>query len=219
MIQRVDWVFVCGMMRSGSTVLYEITKVLIGHVRGVSVGYAYAARGMFPELYATYNPMHGVKVVKAHAPADDLIERLFAEGRAAGIYSYRNMRAAIVSMGRFQQWDFDNPEWMIAFCQTQLEHQAFYTQWPTTLVLPYGQIRDDLQGTVAVVADWLGIGLTDGSIARIARRHSIDAMRAKLVPGHVADGSDDWFEYVTPEQAALIDQVVDEFGGGIEVTA
>ena len=209
---KADWVFVCGMMRSGSTVLHAIAGLLVTTTKtGVGVHYAFANEGRFPGIFAKYDPQPGRKVIKTYG-YDSLIERLFEEGRASGIYSFRDLHEMLVSWGRRKRLALDDPTWMADMVKRQIRHEQFWTRQEQMLIIPYAAVVNDLGGVIRAVGAFLDIAVDDDAVAVMVEHYNIDQMRQQLPPGHVHDGGTDWRQHVTEAQAAIIADVVAEHG-------
>ena len=90
------WVFCCGMVRSGSTVQYQLTAEIVESV-GVGRALGCAEREQFSQLQTQYMGEKGFLVVNCHKYFEEAAE-LISEGEAKAVYIYRDIRDVIVSI-------------------------------------------------------------------------------------------------------------------------
>jgi hypothetical protein len=210
-LQGEDWLIVCGMMRSASTVIFRATCELVQkHLGGVNAGYARPLEPEMPPKWAALWDDPRLKVTKAHE-GNERITGLLDSGRMAGIYTYRDMHGVIVSLGRKNHWSFDQDQWMINCCEAQIRHQRYWMQWDNVLVIKYPDWVYDQRAQIERIMNFLGITINQGEIARVAQQYNVGRMRRYLKSGHVHEGEvGTWANYVTGEQAERIRAIVAE---------
>ena len=210
-LQSEDWLIVCGMMRSASTVVFRVVCDLAQkHLGGVNAGYARPLELEMPQKWAALWTDKRLKVTKSHE-GNARITELFDSGRMAGIYTYREMHGVIVSLGRKNHWSFDQDQWMINCCEAQIRHQRYWMQWDNVLVVKYPDWVADQGAQVQRIMEFMGITVNQGEIKRITTQYHVGRMRRHLKSGHVHEGEvGTWDNYVTAEQAARIREIVAE---------
>lgn len=179
------WVFVGGMIRSASTLQYQIARALVvENLGGSDLGYR-EAHEIDAFLDATDAAEEGTappapRVVKSHACTPGIRRRL-ACGEALGFYTYRDIRDVVVSGSRNFRVPIDE------FISGPLIDQAIgeYRLWTSCSRVSVG----DFEGIVADPAGWagemaafLGIGRDEAAQRgkELAERFSLDRQRERL---------------------------------------
>lgn len=223
------WVFCAGMMRSGSTLQYQIAKTLVERSeRGVGAGSC--VPGRFRELIARHEDAGQLHVVKCHRYLPTARGRL-RRGEARALYIYRDLRDVVVSMMHKEERSFR--QLMDAgFVEQLLEDDAIWSAQPNTLVSVYDDVTADVAAEVERIARFLEIDVALSEVDRIAAEHSLDRQKRRLEGfdfgqegvaegrtslvdpdtllhhNHVRSGrSGQWSEVLTREQVAEIERI------------
>jgi len=220
-------VIACGMYRSGSTWQYNAayqvlrergTVERLGVVDGADLRWA---RGG-PAILA-----------KWHEP-DDQYAAWLRDGRALGIYSYRDLRDVAFSMAHKLGVSFE--ELVAAGWLERIQAaDAFWRSLPNVLVQRYEALVADRDAAVAEIADHLGVACSAAARDRIAAETSreahaaqAEAFRARLEASgidlsdpanallsdpetelhwnHIRHGTTGWQQMATPEQQRVLDE-------------
>lgn len=165
------WIICCGMKRSGSTLQYQIAAHLVEMTgKGTRVGWA----DTFEEVQAqhpdnTSNPRW--KVYKNHNYSASMGAAL-TDGRAKGIYMYRDLRDVFVSFMHKQNASFERL-WTRDILRELVENYAQWTQQPNVLVSRYETMMADVSGEVSRIAAHLGLTITPEEAKQIAAEYSV----------------------------------------------
>ncbi len=165
------WVFCCGMQRSGSTLQFQLAADLVEQ-SGVGKRVEWVKPAEFPLLREKYAGFRGWKVFKNHICTDEMKQE-FTRHHAVGIYVYRDLRDAFVSIMRKQDKTFDQM-WDAGFLQHCLNQYERWTSLPNVLVSKYEEMVGDLRSEVARIASHLGISLDVEQLETIAAAYSKD---------------------------------------------
>ena len=227
------WVFCSGMMRSGSTLQYQIAKTLIEEAgRGEGVGSC--VPGRFRELLRRHPGPNRVHVVKSHRYVPTAHRRL-REGDARSIYIYRDLRDVVVSMMHKESKTF-RQLMDEGFVHDLLRDDAVWSARPNTLVSVYEEVIADVRSEVARIAEFLDIEVDAVTLDRIAEEHSLARQnerlerfdfgeagvaegRANLVDpetllhhNHVRSGAaGQWVEELSSEQVAEVEAIAGDW--------
>jgi len=190
------WVFCCGMMRSGSTLQYNIASDIVErHRLGRALGYVTADD--FRRLHREHAGSDGMLVVKCHAYLGGARE-LLAQDRARAIYSVRDIRDVLVSLMHMKGFTFDELQqegWIYVILA---QHQA-WAGAERMLVSKYCTMIVDMHNEVRRIAEHLGVALTEEEIASTAERFGLDAQKQRMprsAEGLATNGAE-WFESAT----------------------
>lgn len=171
-------VLVCGMHRSGSTLVWQITRQLLDGRPGLR-----NPRGIptseFP--VAAADP-HDLLLAKAHyrsvVPASD-----FPDEGALYIYTYRDVRDVVASL--FRKGAMSAPrrggDESRAIARRELRGDSFWRQRRVVWIGRYEHFRDDVPGLVRSLADFLGVSVTPERVAEIVDWVSIDRQRERVI--------------------------------------
>lgn len=211
--QRPKWIIAAGMMRSGSTVHYQILLDLLTRA-GRAVDGGFAERGEFAPIFARFQDEEKQVVVKAHK-GNDIVQHLLETGEARAFYIERDLRDMLVSH-TLRNWgdgvdrSLDDPTWMRNTVGSLTYWRRFWTQFPSTHVLDYGLLVTDLAGAVKELARALDVTISDADAQELAQQYTPEKMKAILPNKHVNDGRVGmWHDYVTDAQAAIMAEAID----------
>jgi hypothetical protein len=171
------WVLACGMIRSGSTLQYQIAAELVER-HGIGQRIEYASEEDFPILAARYRGVPGHKVFKAHICTPEL-EQLCSEGDAVALYSYRDLRDVALSASRkfgISLEDLLERGWLD---QAIADGKRWRAQ-PRVLVSRYEEVVMNLTLEVERTAQFLELQTTRSQAEQIAVSLSIDQQRERI---------------------------------------
>jgi hypothetical protein len=170
-------VYCVGMYRAGSTWQYDIACHLLERHRGATrlgflTGDLYAAK------CADEPPQPGLwRVLKTH-DGDERLAREIREGRAIGLYSYRDLRDVAFSLMHKASLDFGEFE-RRGFPRLLLDNDRFWRDQPRMLVQRYERLVAEPADAIAAIASFLGVVLRPGEAASVAEEHSLEANRRR----------------------------------------
>ncbi len=175
--EETTWVFCCGMIRSGSTLQYQMAMQLVETTgSGKALGYA-SAEG-FGDLFARHGADGGLAVVKCHdwiPAAADLVRK----GRGRLIYISRDLRDVAASMARKKGYGLRE---LLASRELQraIENHHAWRACGDWHAARYEQVVNDLASEVNAIARHLGLAIEPAIRDRIAEDLSLDAQRSRI---------------------------------------
>jgi hypothetical protein len=166
-------VLCCGMIRSGSTVVYQAASAIL-EMRGLGrrCGY-YEPPNPMPELLAD-----GWSVLKVPY-CGDKEKQLLRTGGAIGLYSYRDAGQSLASAFRaFRVAPGDRWIWRVLTEGAALDLGYFAA--PDFHRIPFTDICDHLRDVICRIAGWLpGRELNSAEIDSLARDLSLENQKAR----------------------------------------
>ncbi len=171
-------IYCLGMPRSGSTLQFQIAAELVER-HGLGRRLPFLARPKVPRLVRALCGRSRAFVLKTHA-LDPVSVDHWERDSSLGLYSYRDVRDALVSALRMAQQPYTD-SWARAFLQSVFEHQEAVLRMPRVLVQRYEDITGDLGEAVAQVASHLGIAMAPGEADALALNFVPEAQKARLV--------------------------------------
>ena len=212
-------VLVCGMHRSGSTLVWQITRLLLEgqpvlrNPRDVELK-DFAGAAADPD---------DLLMAKVHY-RPTFAEEEFPRDGAIYLYTYRDLRDAIASLyrkGRYTKRDpRRGPRNSRLTARRELAGNDMWTSMPGVWIAKYEDFRDDVPGLVRNLATTLQIDLTEERLAAICAEVGIDAQKqrvqAALVVGidedsritqnHITDGREGaWRDTLTEGELGAIE--------------
>lgn len=172
-----EWIFVVGMVRSGSTWIYNVVREILGETGcGSAIGYLGEGNDLDQALQS---PQEGTpRVIKFHDPTDVACDML-ASGRARAIYTQRDLRDVAVSLIRFE-----NTSLIDLICSQRLGRIiATHERWTACdnlLCIEYADAMARQRDTIAQIAGFLGLPLSPEAALQIVERCSIDQSRQRM---------------------------------------
>jgi hypothetical protein len=212
-------VLVCGMHRSGSTLVWQITRLLLEGQPGLRNPRDVELKDF---AGAAADP-DDLLMAKVHYRPTFTEEEFPREG-AIYLYTYRDLRDAIASLyrkGRYTKRDpRRGPRNSRLAARRELAGNDMWTSMPGVWVAKYEDFRDDVPGLVRNLATTLQIDLTEERLAAICAEVDIDAQKqrvqAALVVGidedsritqnHITDGREGaWRDTLTEGELGAIE--------------
>jgi hypothetical protein len=231
-------VICCGMYRACSTWQYEVAAHLVErHLGGKRLGYVTAAQYKdMLERDARVHPdrARAPRVLKSHE-GDRVFARRLAEGRAVGVYAYRDVRDVAFSLMHKRKMNFQQ------LLRSGMIHQVvandrFWSRCRDVLVQRYDDLVQFPADGVLAIARHLGLDLGLAEAEMIAREYSQDSNRARTAAlrhrlheagidldrvdnaqicdattllhwNHMRDSSASWRSQATAHEAAVLNRV------------
>lgn len=170
-----------GMLRSGSTLQYNIVTGVFGTVSAVKRA-GFLGDFADPAVRTKLDAMKaagGVSVVKTHEPA---LDSAFYDSRVRVLFSYRDVRDIAASIRKKWRYPFEK---ILADIETMLAIQRNFESIPNVFFQSYDKLYNDLPGAIADIAAFLEVPLTSEDCSRIADENSIGSQidsRSKRTP-------------------------------------
>ncbi|MCA9296949.1 MAG: sulfotransferase domain-containing protein [Phycisphaerales bacterium] len=224
------FIFCYGMMRSGSTLQYQLVSSLVERAnRGHRLPWHEPED--FPKLAAQHADDDAWLVFKAHW-CSDAIRGSFSSAGSIGFGIHRDLRDVMISHA--EKYDKPlTPEHCRRFVQQCMDSFGGWNDLPRTMIVRYDELINETTSVIQAMAKHLGLPCSEATAQELADLHTPDAQRARIRraadsgtlqdawPGgpkmlsdellhadHLADGHiGKWKERLTPECFSAIDDV------------
>ena len=212
-------VLVCGMHRSGSTLVWQITRLLLEGQPGLRNPRDVELK----DFAAAAADPDDLLMAKVHYRPTFSDEEFPRDG-AIYLYTYRDLRDAIASLyrkGRYTRRDpRRGPRNSRIAARRELAGNDLWTSMPGVWIAKYEDFRDDVPGLVRNLAATLHVEVSDERLAAICAEVDIDAQKqrvqAALVVGidedsritqnHITDGREGaWRDTLTEGELGAIE--------------
>ena len=203
------WIICCGMRRSASTLLYQITRRLVEDTgRGQGIG------ATEDGCLMAHPPTDQWQVLKTHERNERLAEAL-VNNQARGLYIYRNLYDVLVSAS----WndpavDLNNPDRVRERAAWLVDTYQFWTAQPNMLTLRYVDLTGRTPAAVKAIGHHLGLRVSDRWALHLAWTYSVPQQKARdhgadwRIADRIRDGRVGmWRDYVTDTQADLLHEI------------
>jgi len=215
-------IIVCGMYRSGSTLIYQIVANLIGYDKGLGLRWT---RQDLERIQKTGD----TGILKIHTPVPDM-EQIVRDRRY--IYSYRDIRDVFASMSvkRYRNSDGKlSPLLNVGRICGCIESDAYFRA-RSSLIVRYESEIESLNVLVERVASSLGIESYDRSIAERLSLQNVkqftdslpdkDYGRTLFCRHHVSDGKSKFRQFLSNAYIRIIEHYAGDWllQNGYELT-
>ena len=214
-IFRIKDVIVCGMERSGSTLLFNIINEVLRENRNVSDPYF----DNEIEYKKILSSERSILVKKNHVYVPLAAKRI-RKGQSIGFLTHRDLRDVVVSLIQ-AGWVADVETWVKDYRIKTIGNNAMlYASTPNMNIFSYQQLVSNKEAVIKSVADILNVSLTLEVIEQIDKRTAINEMRQKqyqqpspipyrfdhqMQDDHIADGEiGKWKKHLTQQEAYLL---------------
>lgn len=173
----MTWLFCAGMIRSGSTLQFQLTSAIVERA-GIGIRLPYSPESDFKKVQDHCSGEYKFQVLKVHVYTPALAKECI-EHSAAVIYSYRDIRDVAVSAMRKFGLSFSElmgAKWL---------EQAItdYSQWmkcPLVSVSRYEDFTENITGEAEKINRFLGSPLAIADVCRLAADYSIERQRVQI---------------------------------------
>ena len=172
------YVFCAGMYRSGSTWQYNVVSHLV-EMFGVGrrIGFYNDAKTFFE--YADRNAARDeLLVLKSHDQHPEFGKAL-TEGRALGVYIYRDLRDVAFSLAHKCRISFEQVIEESRFLDHAIQSDEFWTSQPHVICQKYEEVFDNPIPAILELAKHLGLSLTTERAESLACEYSFEANFAR----------------------------------------
>lgn len=170
-------VFCGGMIRSGSTLQFQIASDLL-ETRGACERWPYLEPEQL-ELRLSKSDGGNLRgVIKTHVLTSSALA-LLQQKQAKAVYCYRDLRDVAVSAMRVFGHDWAAMK-ALQVLQRAITQELLWRAQPEVLVQRYEQFITNLPAAVAEIADHLDVKLQPGEAERIAANYTLDMQRKKI---------------------------------------
>lgn len=212
-------ILVCGMHRSGSTLVWQITRMLLSDRPNIQ----YPRHTTIDDFHAAAADPGVTLMAKVHfRPA--YRDVTFPREGALYLYTYRDVRDAVASLyrkGRFPVGSTQRGQAQSRMLtRREMAGDALWTSMASVWTAKYEDFRDDVPDLIRSLAEVLGVTVDEARVAAIAADVDIEAQRdrarAALVSGidagdritanHITDGrTGAWRDTLTDEEVASVE--------------
>ncbi|MGK7939056.1 MAG: sulfotransferase domain-containing protein [Crocosphaera sp.] len=216
----------CGMMRSGSTLQYQLTVAILEKT-GKGTGYGEIRHSNCQELLQKYSStsMHVVKVHQfRHLKG---VGKAIAEQQAKGIYSYRDIRDVTVSLMKMRKANFEKLMFETGEIKECIRDFYNWTNLDNMLISRYEVMVNNLPQEVVKIAQHLNIDISQEDAQEIAAHYSIEQQKKRIKQwknskvneklydpksllhgNHISSGQQNqWNKVLTPIQVAYLESI------------
>lgn len=225
-------VVVCGMHRSGSTLVWQITRMLLDGRPGLTNPREFPLDQL---KSAAQDPSQLVMVKLHYRPVMRL--NMFPNKNAKYIFTYRDVRDCVASMYRKGSAAYRRkvrqPEDAAAMATTEIRGEDFWLTRKDHWVGQYEKFRDGVPTLIRSLAMYLDVEVDDARVAEIAAEVAVEKQIARvaemakngvdddlrITSHHITDGrAGAWQETLTLAEAEAIEVVAAEWmlGHGYE---
>ncbi|MEK9664440.1 MAG: sulfotransferase domain-containing protein [Candidatus Nanopelagicales bacterium] len=210
---------VCGMHRSGSTLVWQIARQLVDGKPGLRNPRGIAT-AEYPQAAADASDLLMAKV--HFRPA--LNREHFPDEGAKYLYTYRDPRDVVASLYRKGRAKPGDPERGARnsrlIVRRELRGDEFWTARKHVWIGKYEDFRDDVPGLVRALADFLDVEVDDATVTQIvadndlatqekravaAKAHGVDD-DLRVTSNHITDGREGaWRDTLTDEELVAIE--------------
>jgi hypothetical protein len=224
------FIFCYGMMRSGSTLQFQLVSSLVERA-GRGHRLAWHEPDAFPSLAEAHANDDAWRVFKAHW-CSDAIRESFETAESVGFGIHRDLRDVMISHAEKYSKPL-TPDHCRRFVTQCIDSFRGWSDLPRTMVVRYDDLMVDAKTVIEAMAAHLGLPCTGVAAGELADLHTPAAQRArisqasesgemldawpggpKMVSGdllhadHLADGRiGKWKQRLTPECLSAIDDV------------
>ena len=175
------WVFCGGMIRSGSTLQYQLAADLVERF-GVGRRLPHVPESEFKRTLQDVGHGRGLLVFKAHRCTPDM-EELCRSGQGVVLYTFRDFRDVCVSTMKKFGLDFEG---LIAsgLLEMAVEEGRKWRALPQVLSTRYEDLVLDIPREVVRIATFLRINLPEGMAETIGGEYCLEKQKRRM--GEVA---------------------------------
>lgn len=171
------WIFCCGMLRSGSTLQYQLTAEL-AESANIGKRLGYVDRHDFLQMSEKENSDNNMLVVKCHSFLPEA-KGLIKDGKAKAIYVYRDVRDVIVSFMNVTGMSF-----VRILRQGYLETiLSDYYKWSSTgdiLISKYEEMVKEIHKETLRIANYLGISIDESRAIEFSQKFNIQQQKERI---------------------------------------
>lgn len=172
-------VICCGMMRSGSTLQYQLTVAILEKTNQ-GIGLGEIRNSDCQQLLQSHSPdqMQALKVHQfRHLKG---VETAIAEGKAKGIYSYRDIRDVTASLMKMRKASFEKLMFQTGEIQECLRDFHLWTNLDNLLISRYEIMVNNLTEEVVRIANHLNINLSQEEAEMIADQYNLERQKSRI---------------------------------------
>jgi hypothetical protein len=191
-MQRRGLILCCGMIRSASTVQYQVVVDLVKQ-NGLGQSIGFADRQNVPEFLQRLPGAVGFAVAKAHEFLPEF-NSLVQQDLIRPFYTFRDLRAVALSVMRKWEVPFAHVIGRNGWLDTAVESSGHWLSIPGVCVSRYEEIVLSLPAEITKWAGALGLNITSVQAEELAVKYSIRAQQdrirtIRILPGEIGQPS------------------------------
>jgi LPS sulfotransferase NodH len=204
-------IIVCGMQRSGSTLLFNIINEVLKE-NNSHIDTFFEEEIKYKKLLASERST----LVKKNHTYLPLVAKRIKKGQTIGFFTHRDIRDVIVSSIQ-KGWLNSIDEWISNLrIKYMINNSILYAKTPNMHIVSYEQLMGSKTEVIINVANKLGISLSQEAIEKIEKNTSMNIVKKKLqeIPegmkleysdqlhkNHIADGKiGKWRNHLSEEE-------------------
>jgi len=173
----MTWLFCAGMLRSGSTLQFQLTAAIVERTNN-GIRMPYSMESDFSKIKKQCSEVHKFRVYKVHIYTPALAKEC-VEHAAKVIYSYRDIRdVAVSAMLKFGMTfnELLKAQWL----EQAIADFYHWTKCPLVSVSRYEDFVSDIRGEAEKINIFLGAPLALCEVHRLAEDYTIERQRVQI---------------------------------------
>jgi hypothetical protein len=172
-------VICCGMMRSGSTLQYQIATALVEKMgKGIGIG---EVRDANCRQLINAKPEHQMQVLKVHQLRHlKGVKEALEQDEAKCIYSYRDIRDVTTSLIRMRKSTFEKVTFQTQEIKECINDFYAWTSLKNVLVSRYEEMTKDLTNEVMKISHHLGLNCSLEEAQELANEFSLKKQKMRI---------------------------------------
>jgi hypothetical protein len=173
----MNWIFCAGMMRSGSTLQFQLTSSIVEHA-GMGRRLPYSPESEFESLREQHAGDRQTKVIKAHR-CTTAHHALALQQQAKVVYTYRDIRdVAVSAMKKFDKtlYEIIDSYWL----EQALADYRKWTSVPDVLISKYENMVANIAQEAERINQFTGAHLAGQTVQEIAADFTLERQRQRI---------------------------------------
>jgi hypothetical protein len=218
-MQRGSLILCCGMIRSASTLQYQVVVDLVRR-NGLGQSIGFADRQSVSEILEKQQSVVGFAVAKTHEILPEL-DALIQQDLVRPLYTFRDLRAVALSVMRKWEIPFAHVIGRNGWLDTAVESAIHWLSIPGVCVSRYEDIMLSLPAEVTKWGGVLGLDITCAHADELAAKYSIQAQLDRIRKIRIQEEAASELKfYIDPESLLhdnhIIDGSLDGWKTGLE---
>jgi hypothetical protein len=218
-MQKRGLILCCGMIRSASTVQYQVVVDLVSR-NGLGQSIGFADRQSVSEVLQKLQRVVGLAVAKTHEVFPEF-DALIQQDMVSLLYTFRDLRAVALSVMRKWEIPFAHVIGRNGWLDTAVESSIHWLSVPGVCVSRYEDIVLSLPAEVTKWAGVLGLNITCAQAEELAAKYCIQAQQDRIRKMRIQTGEvSESTRYIDPESLLhhnhIIDGSLDGWKAGLE---
>jgi Sulfotransferase domain len=205
-MQKRGLILCCGMIRSASTVQYQVIVDLVKR-NGLGQSIGFADRQSVLEVLQKLEKVVGLAVAKTHEVLPEF-DALIQQDMVSLLYTFRDLRAVALSVMRKWEIPFAHVIGRNGWLDTAVESSMHWLAVPGVCVSRYEDIVQSLPAEVTKWAGALGLNITCAQAEELATKYCLQAQQDRIRNMRIQTGSES-SSYIDPESLLHHNHIID----------